>query len=199
MTPQTENSGKIILDLCGGTGAWSQPHWDAGYPVYNITLPKFDVLEWPLALAKLKIDPTNVHGVLAAPPCTEFSLAKNNTPRDFKKGMEIVRACLDCIWWVRENGNLKWWALENPRGFLRQFLGVPPFTFEQWEFGDEGIKPTDLWGYYKMPTKSVKVRPPNSSKKYPNGRSNAKGWSKSAEKRAITPAGFANAFFKANQ
>jgi hypothetical protein len=34
------NSEKIILDLCGGTGAWSQPYKDAGYTVHNITLPE---------------------------------------------------------------------------------------------------------------------------------------------------------------
>ena len=34
---------KIILDLCGGTGAWSKPYKDAGYKVINVTLPEFDV------------------------------------------------------------------------------------------------------------------------------------------------------------
>lgn len=26
-----KNSDKIILDLCGGTGAWSKPYAEAGY------------------------------------------------------------------------------------------------------------------------------------------------------------------------
>jgi hypothetical protein len=34
---------KIILDLCGGTGAWSKPYKDAGYDVRVITLPEYDV------------------------------------------------------------------------------------------------------------------------------------------------------------
>ena len=34
---------KVILDLCGGTGAWSKPYKDAGYDVKLITLPQFDV------------------------------------------------------------------------------------------------------------------------------------------------------------
>ena len=29
---------KIILDLCGGTGAWSEPYKEAGYDVKVITL-----------------------------------------------------------------------------------------------------------------------------------------------------------------
>ena len=34
----------IILDLCGGTGAWSNPYRDR-YCVINITLPDYDILD----------------------------------------------------------------------------------------------------------------------------------------------------------
>lgn len=34
---------RIILDLCGGTGSWSKPYADAGFTVYVITLPMFNV------------------------------------------------------------------------------------------------------------------------------------------------------------
>jgi ubiquinone/menaquinone biosynthesis C-methylase UbiE len=37
---------KIILDLCGGTGAWSLPYKEAGYDVRNITLPDYDVMTY---------------------------------------------------------------------------------------------------------------------------------------------------------
>ena len=64
------NKNKIILDLCGGTGAWSKPYQDAGYDVRIITLPDYDV--------RLYIPPIDdVYGILAAPPCTEFSFAKH--------------------------------------------------------------------------------------------------------------------------
>lgn len=36
---------KIILDLCGGTGAWSRPYKENGYDVRVITLPDYDVNE----------------------------------------------------------------------------------------------------------------------------------------------------------
>jgi len=208
----TENSDKIILDLCGGTGAWSKPYKEAGYKVINITLPEYNLLtahycEEYLVFPRYPRKDfrstcvlfTSIYGILAAPPCTEFSLAKNNTPRDFITGMNLVRKCMDIIWTAREQHRLKFWALENPRCFLRQFLGVPSFTFEQWQYGDNGIKPTDLWGYFKHPKKTVKQRPSGLSKKYPNGRNNAVGWSKSSDKRAMTPPGFAKAFFEANK
>ena len=193
MTPSPKsNKPKIIIDACGGSGAWSKPYKDAGYDVRLVTLPDNDVRTY-----QLPDEP--IYGILAAPPCTEFSLAKSTKSRDFGEGMEVVAACLELIWQARKRGKLRFWALENPRGFLRQFLGKPPFCFEHWEFGDKGIKPTDLWGYFNPPIRKIKSRPQNLSRIYPNGRHNAIGWSKSADKRALTPAGFALAFFAKNR
>lgn len=172
-----DNSKKIILDLCGGTGSWSLPYKDAGYKVYTITLPEFDVTKVRLDYKNGLIEfPKNnnagfvgiarksVYGILAAPPCTMFSFArtKAKTPRDLKEGMECVRACLDIIWFCKEISQptgkkilpLKFWALENPyHGFLTQFLGKPDFTFDPWEFGDGYQKRTALWGYFSEPKK----------------------------------------------
>lgn len=188
------NKNKIVLDLCGGSGTWSNDYKKAGYDVRIITLPAYNIFHYR--------PPTkNVFGILAAPVCTQFSLARTTakTPRDFKEGMRLVKACLEIIWTVRVSQPLRFWALENPRGYLRQFLGTPAFTFEQWEFGDEGIKPTDIWGYFKKPAKSVKSRPAGLSKQFPNGRFNAIGWSKKGPaERAKTSPGFAKAFYEAN-
>jgi hypothetical protein len=200
---------KIILDLCGGTGAWSKPYKEAGYDVRLISLPEYDVRTYN--------PPENVYGILAAPPCTEFSLAKNGSHRErnFAEGMEIVEACLAIIRRVvMRRCGLKFWALENPRGYLRQFLGKAPFCFEQWQFGDPGIKPTEIWGFYTIPKVLAGVRPehPALIKRYASGKLNSFAWSSCPEYakeyagkgldrtvlRAITPPGFAQAFFKAN-
>lgn len=207
---------KIILDLCGGTGSWSKPYKEAGYDVRVITLPDYDVLDIEFNEPGATIELYNnnekmldvvhlmdIHGILAAPVCTMFSLARTTakTPRDFNEGMKLVKKCLEIIWFVRSHkySNLKFWALENPKGFLRQFLGKPAFEFKQWEFGNEGIKPTDIWGYFNLPIKTVNQRPEGLTKKFPNGRTNFSKWSATATKRAITPPGFAKAFFEANK
>ena len=119
---QQLNKDKIILDLCGGTGAWSKPYKEAGYDVRLITLPENDVRTYT--------PPENVYGIFAAPPCTMFSLARTRakTPRDLKQGMEIVIACLNIIWECRYKNKLAFWTLENPMGYLRQFLGVVIFS-----------------------------------------------------------------------
>lgn len=181
---------KIILDLCGGTGAWSAPYKKAGYDVRVITLPENDVREYA--------PPEGVYGILAAPPCTMFSLARQNakTPRDFAGAMEVVKACLNIIWQCRIAGRLKFWAMENPRGYLRQFLGHPALTFKAYEYGDPWVKRTEIWGYFKMPIKNP-IGQLFIDHDYIE-KVNGSGMSRQA-KRSITPPGFAQAFYLANQ
>ena len=191
------NKNKIILDLCGGTGAWSKPYKDNGYDVRNITLPDYDVRTYK--------PPENVYGILSAPPCTYFSLARTRakTPRDFRKGMELVIICLKIIWECRYDNPLKFWVLENPTGYLRQFLGKPFFTFHPYEYGDPYTKKTDLWGYFNIPkkkpiklTKEQIARCKINACRLPSI-SDFTG-SKQSSRRSITPGGFAKAFFGAN-
>ena len=174
-----------------------------------ITLPDHDVC--------IYAPPGGVYGILAAPPCTEFSLAKNGShrKRDLDAGMEVVKACLRIIWHCQAHGKLQFWALENPVGLLRRFLGKPAYTFYQWWFADLGIKRTDLWGQFNEPKQQVFERPDvakttNSMTKAfsdPVCPAEHKEYVKQfdtpikrrAALRAITPQGFAEAFYLANK
>lgn len=215
---------KIILDLCGGTGSWSKPYKEAGYDVRVITLPEYDIT-WTTFLPdyiefngtghQMLIPLEEVYGVLAAPPCTMFSIARTTalTPRDLEKGMETVEKCMEIIWHIRKTHKLTFWALENPRGLLRQFLGKPALTFQPNEFGDMHTKNTDIWGYFKMPTKlknpvvipdRIRMSLAKNNRilpTLPEGYTAHKftGERSQAARRAMTPPGFATAFFKANQ
>ena len=199
------NRDKIILDLCGGTGAWSRPYKEAGYDVRVIDLPENNVINF--------IPPENTYGILAAPPCTMFSLAagKKMEDRDTITGMQTVNACIRIIFTTTP----KFWALENPVGYLRRFLGFPRLTFKQWEYGDKGIKPTDVWGEFERPLKTIyshhnpkiATKPPKEDLLYisaggSSGRKPRKALGKVAKRDAIiasvTPPGFARAFFEAN-
>ncbi|WP_418664367.1 hypothetical protein [Anaerotruncus massiliensis (ex Liu et al. 2021)] len=206
-----ENGNKIILDLCGGTGSWSRPYKEAGYDVRLITLPEYDVRTY--------IPPEGVYGILAAPPCTEFSVLNciaAPRERDEAAGMEIVNACLKII----ATCGPKWWALENPVGYLRRYMGPPRMTFQPWEYGDPRTKRTDIWGKFDTPPKTY-VKWEDVPDKLPlyarpgRGKPNFAYLHKSAQKdipqlawakpqtdadfRAITPPGFAKAFFEANR
>lgn len=201
---------KIILDLCGGSGSWSKPYKDAGYIVYNITLPKYDIISCLFSTKfifffdnknykiLLKIRISDIYGILAAPLCTEFSKAKTTSPRDFYKGMTTIEACLRIIWHCQKHTKLQFWALENPEGLLRRFLGNPPYNFRQWWFGNDRNKPTDLWGRFNIPKRLYNTKPDYVVKSAHN--KNADWYSNSsAAQRAITPEGFAKSFYKANK
>jgi hypothetical protein len=233
------NSEKVILDLCGGTGSWARPYKEAGYKVYTITLPDYDVRCTNFINLKSKgleftgektlfVSYDSIYGVLAAPPCTMFSFARTNAkkPRDLKEGMECVRAVLNIIWAIKEiqqeTGKktlpLKFWALENPyHGFLPQFLGKPAFSFDPWEFGDGYQKRTALWGHFNEPKKNpIPMTEEAKAKAKTNSHLHTLGvkfdYLKSKDihpehfgsfdrqtRRSITPAGFAQSFFEANQ
>ncbi len=200
-------SKRIILDLCGGSGSWSKPYRDAGYDVRLITLPDNDVLTY--------IPPENVYGILSAPPCTMFSLARTNakTDRDLIEGMSTVRACLNIIWSFMEirqpTANkklpLKFWAMENPNGMLKYFLGKPAYQFNPYDFGDMYKKKTFLWGWFNEPIKthefSKDVIADLSKFDYMKSKDihpEYFGKMTRQERRAITPSGFAQAFYKVN-
>ena len=189
------NKDKIILDLCGGTGSWSAPYREAGYDVRNITLPDYDVRIWE------GYTDMQIHGILAAPPCTEFSFAKNfhgkgNYTHDFQLGLSIVDACIRIITVC----NPIWWALENPKGHLLRWLGRPPLVFDPYEYGDPYKKKTCIWGNFEIPKKNP-VKPLDikfSMLKSRDIHPEYYGVLSRQERRAITPQGFAKAFYEAN-
>lgn len=175
---------KRILDLCSGTGAWSQPYLEAGYEVLRIDLPT-DVRTLRFV--------GRVHGILAAPPCTMFSLAKRpapSEPEDFKDALSIVDACLRFVAVCEP----EWWALENPRGRLHWWLGPPTLEFHPCHYGNPWTKLTNLWGSFNIP-EFKEVAPAQVTTLYDviDGRELPR-----KVLRAMTPPGFARAFFEAN-
>jgi hypothetical protein len=197
-----DNSNKIILDLCGGTGSWSKYYAEAGYDVRIITLPEHDVRYYK--------PPEEVYGVLAAPPCTHFSIACNRLwdmkDKDGRtiEGLSILIGCLRII----SEAKPVFWAIENPVGRMKRFLGKPTFIFEQTEFGFPCKKKTLIWGNFNFPQKQQWVfdkvyKLEEIDYKMPelyavNGIIET-DHSKRAAVRSITPDGFSRAFFDVNQ
>jgi hypothetical protein len=180
--------GPVILDLCGGSGSWSRPYVDAGYDVRLITLPDDDV--------RLYVPPKNVHGVLAAPPCTMFCRMRmcqgRPTDAQFAEALAVVDACLRIVSVCKP----KWWALENPQGYLHRWLGPPAFKFDPCEYGDPWTKRTWLWGRFVPPNKRrIVATAPLIHRKA--GRRGVAVRFRDLE-NAVTPPGFAQAFMQAN-
>jgi hypothetical protein len=189
---------KLILDLCGGTGAWSRPYAeDSNYEVLII-----DPLKGTGDVRLLRNYYKNVHGILAAPPCTHLAGSgarwwKAKGDEALLEALSVVDACMRQIYLHPE---VKWWCLENPVGRLNKFLSNPknyynPCQYARWSDNpnDESYtKYTGLWGRFNMPVpkgltpvlgSKLHLLPPSKDR---------------AMLRSITPQGFARAFKDAN-
>ena len=195
-----EGGSKTILSLCDYSGNWPAFYTaEDGYEVIKIDLKHGGDVRMLPHLGK------KIHGVLAAPPCTAFAgsgaqywPAKDEDGRTLE-GISIVDACLRAVAIYRP----KWWALENPVGRLRRWLGAPLFSFNPCDFGGWGdekdayTKKTLLWGDFnppeKRPVEPVKVCAQGSWLQKLGGSSE-----RTKELRSMTPLGFARAFREAN-
>ncbi len=208
MSKCLQDSEKIILDLCGGTGAWSRPYKEAGYDVRLVTLPEYDVRYYQ--------PPKHVYGILAAPPCTDFCISgvrwwvEKDRTRGLLLALSVVAARLRII----DQCKPQFWALENPVGRLPRYIGKYEYTFQPYEYGDPWTKRTCIWGKHNPPIKAPVTPvgkwvggsasghegivdnphflPPDWIHKLPPGANRS-------ELRSITPSGFARAFFEANR
>ena len=181
---------KVIYSLCDYSGNWVRYYKDAGYDTRCIDLKNGQDV-------RLLLRPdVQVYGVLAAPPCTVFagSGAKWRALRpvsEVLEGLSIVDACLRFIYAC----DPVFWALENPVGWLNNYIGKPKMYFDPCDYGDPYTKRTGLWGKFNVPERTP-VEPVEGSKLHLNygGRSE-----RTKTMRSITPLGFAEAFFKANR
>jgi hypothetical protein len=181
-----------ILSLCDLTGHWSRPYAEAGYRVVRV-----DLAEGRDVRLLHRLDEP-VHGILAAPPCTHFSRAgawlwPAKGDAALLEGLAVVDACLRAVAIHRP----VWWALENPIGRLKDYLGPPHFRFDPCDFGDPWTKRTWLWGHFTPPVPlfSATARRPVAASL---GDVTTRLSSRRTAERSATPPGFAQAFFEAN-
>jgi hypothetical protein len=134
---------KTILHLCADIGSDSKVWADNGYNVVkvgkDIGVENFSYSD-------------NVFGIIANPPCTEFSTARSDgKARNPELGMELVKHCQRII----KECKPRWWYIENPAtGALKSYLGKPQLTYQPWEFGSPWTKRTSLWGEFNTPKKT---------------------------------------------
>ena len=187
---------KIILSLFDYSGNWSKFYRENDYEVYQVDLK--------LGLNILELDKSDypfdkVHGILAAPPCTDFAgsgaqwwKAKDEDGRT-EASLALIDQTLKVIDWFQPT----WWALENPVGRLaklRPQLGSV-WYFQPFWYGDPYTKKSGLFGKFNKDLPKNEVEPTEGSKmwlKY-GGKSE-----RTKELRSMTPLGFAKAFYLAN-
>lgn len=199
----TSMACKTILSLFDFSGRWSQPYRDNGYDVYQVDIKHdLDIL----TLEPHEMPFTEVHGILAAPPCTDFagSGAQYWKAKDEDGRTEASLALVDKTLRLVDYYKPSFWVLENPVGRLsklRPEIGTPwyfnPNEFAGW-LEDPGpecyTKKTGLWGKFNKPEKKPM---PADNKNNPIMRLGGKS-ERTKELRSMTPKGFALAFYHAN-
>jgi len=202
---------KIILHLCADLGSDSY--------FYQLSEEYEVIMIGESVGVENYTPPANVHGIIANPPCTEFSTAGDfRDVKDLEKGMFLVEHCIRII----KQAKPKWYVIENPaNGRLKEMLGAAKYVYQPWEFGSPWTKKTALWGKFTMPERYFKkwedvpkldlyVRPGRKKPGLVYFHKSAVDlipefqWAKDrikcdADIRSMCSQGFAKAFFEANQ
>jgi hypothetical protein len=197
---------KTILSLFDYSGRWSRPYKENGYNVFQVDIKLgIDILD--LTPEDMPFD--EVYGILAAPPCTDFSGsgAQYWKVKDEDGRTAASLALVDAVLNLVHVYEPTFWVLENPVGRLpklRPEIGSP-WYFNPNEFAGylEGAdadaerytKRTGLWGNFNKPVKKpLEVSAAGNWIMKLGGKSE-----RTKELRSMTPLGFAYAFYESNK
>jgi site-specific DNA-cytosine methylase len=153
-----------MLELFSGSGIMAQTFRDHGWLIQTIdNNPRYS----PHFIEDINgLDPETIIDrfghpdvVWSSPPCECFSVASigSNWIGDYKpktaktrKMIGLHKHALELIKELRPT----YWFIENPRGVLRKMpfmRGLPRYTITYCQYGDERMKPTDIWTNHPNP------------------------------------------------
>lgn len=146
-----------VLDLFSGTGSIEKTLRKLVPKVDVVTVdldPKFrpticaDLLELDY---EATWSPGEFDVVWLSPPCTNYSLARNSVPRDFRIADKLVKRGLAIVAYLKPT----YYFMENPRAFLRlrPFMkkyakDIKTVNYCKYSFRSDVYKypkPTDIW------------------------------------------------------
>ncbi len=147
-----------VLELFAGSRSVGKIAEELGMEVFSSDLIEFEGIDYPISILDFDITkvPFQPDVIWASPPCTGFSVAaighhwaggkgayipKTETA---KLGIELVKKTLEII----NHFQPTYWFMENPRGVLRKLdvvKGLKKNSVTYCQYGDERMKPTDIW------------------------------------------------------
>ena len=148
-----------VLELFAGSRSFSKIAEKLGHKTFSVDINDFDNIDYVTDILDFDYKKINFIPdiIWASPPCTYFSVAsighhwnKDNTPKTKEAvlGIKIVEKTLEIIrYYLSLNPNLKYY-IENPRGKLRKLdviKGIPKATICYCQYGENRMKPTDIW------------------------------------------------------
>ena len=148
-----------LLELFAGSRSIGKAGEELGFKVFSSDIEPFENIDYVTNILEFDVSKvTFIPDVIwASPPCTFFSVAsighhwnKDHTPKSENAllGVEIVQKTLDIIeHFLALNPELVFY-IENPRGKLRKLSVVEKYertTVMYCQYGDNRMKPTDIW------------------------------------------------------
>ena len=161
-----------VLELFAGTRSISKAFEEKGHQTFSVEWNKnFENITLYADINKLtSSEILNLLGgekpdiIWVSPDCTTYSISaishhrrKNETTGSLDPVSEYAKQCDETnrhVIELIEELNPKYWFIENPRGALRKMdfmQGLPRYTITYCQYGDNRMKPTDIWTNYKNP------------------------------------------------
>lgn len=164
-----------VLELFAGSRSIGNACNNLGINCFSVDIEPFDNINLVADIETLKISdiPFVPDFVWASPDCTTYTIAaishhRNGTQAksEYAKKCDSVNAnFINLIeQWLKVNPNMVFY-IENPRGMMRKMPFIKNFdraTITYCSYGDNRMKPTDLWSnniYSMFNTKGWKPKP----------------------------------------
>lgn len=159
-----------VLELFAGTRSIGKAFEKRGHKVFSVEWdPRFENIDLYKDISKLSAEEIitkfgKPDVIWMSPDCTTFSIAaisrhrtKNPITGNLDPKSEYAKFCdvvdQHCIELIKEL-NPKFWFIENPRGGMRKMVfmkDLPRYTVTYCQYGDERMKPTDIWTNHPNP------------------------------------------------
>ena len=148
-----------VLELFAGSRSVGNYCESQGHEIFSSDVNDFEGIDYVTDILNFETQkvPFIPQMIWASPPCTYFSVAsigvhwnEDHTPKtdNALKGVAYVKKTLEIInYFLRLNPNLKYY-IENPCGKLRKLKvirGHNRFKLTYCSYGDNRMKPTDIW------------------------------------------------------
>lgn len=167
-----------VLELFAGTRSIGKAFEKRGHEVFSVEWNKdFENIDLYKDISELTAEEViekfgHPDVIWMSPDCTTFSIAaishhrrKNEEAGNLDPASDYARFCdkvdQHCLDLIRE---LKptYYFIENPRGGMRKMTwmqGIPRYTVTYCKYGDNRMKPTDIWTNHLKPDSIRYFRP----------------------------------------